>query len=150
VSVCSWLILIVRFGELAAQSPAPWIGTWTLDVVTSAGAAPMPYKRGSRHIAALPDGTVTIIDDLVRNRGGVLHTEWTGKFDGLDYQVQGVEVVLTNAIRRVDERTCELVQRLDGRVIARVRLELAADGTMLTATSMGNAGTTTTVYRKSG
>jgi hypothetical protein len=78
---------------------------------------------------------------------GVLHTEWTGKFDGLDYQVQGVEVVLTNAIRCVDERTCELVQRLDGRVIARVRLELSADGRMLTATSMGNAGTATRVSK---
>ena len=109
----------------------------------------MPYKRGSRKISALPDGTVTIIDDLVRNRGGVLHTEWIGKFDGLDYQVQGVEVVLTNAIRPVSERTCELVQRLDGRVIARVRLELSADGSVLTATSSGNAGTATTVYQKS-
>lgn len=108
----------------------------------------MPYKRGSRTISALPDGTVTIIDDLVRNRGGVLHTEWTGKFDGLDYQVQGVEVVLTNAIRSVSERTCELVQKLDGRIIARVRLELSADGRVLTATSTGNAGTATTVYRQ--
>jgi hypothetical protein len=134
---------------LAAQSPVPWIGTWTLDVAKSAGAAAMPYKRGSRKISALPDGTVTIIDDLVRNRGGVLHTEWIGKFDGLDYQVQGVEVVLTNAIRPVSERTCELVQKLDGRVIARVRLEISADGSVLTATSSGNAGTATTVYQKS-
>ena len=146
--MCSWLILIVRFGALTAESPVPWVGTWTLDVVKSAGAAPMPYKRGSRTISALPDGTVTIIDDLVRNRGGVLHTEWTGKFDGLDYQVQGVEVVLTNAIRSVSERTCELVQKLDGRIIARVRLELSADGRVLTATSTGNAGTATTVYRQ--
>ena len=148
--VCSWLILIVGFGEPAAQSPVLWTGTWTLDVVKSAGPAAMPYKRGSRTIADLPDGTVTIIDDLVRIRGGVVHTEWTGKFDGLDYQVQGVEVVLTNAIRRVDERRCELVQKLDGRVIARVQLELSSDGRVLTATSTGNAGTATTVYQKTG
>jgi hypothetical protein len=141
--------MIVGLG-LAAQSPSPWIGTWTLDIVKSAGPAPMPYKRGSRTIAALPDGSVTIVDDLVRNRGGVLHTEWTGKFDGLDYQVQGVEVVLTNAIRPVTERICELVQKLDGRVIARVRLELSADGRVLTAASTGNGGTATTIYRKSG
>ena len=148
--MCSWLILMVRFGGLAAQSSVLWTGTWTLDVVKSAGPAPMPYKRGSRTIAALPDGAVTIIDDLVRIRGGVLHTEWTGKFDGLDYQVQGVEVVLTNAIRCVEERSCELVQKLDGRVIARVRLELSSDGRVLTATSPGNAGAATTVYQKAG
>ena len=34
-----------------------------------------------------------------------MHLEWTGKFDGNDYPVQGVEVVLTNAYRRVDDRT---------------------------------------------
>jgi hypothetical protein len=28
-----------------------------------------------------------------------------GKFDGTDYPVQGVEVVVTNAYRRVDDRT---------------------------------------------
>ena len=59
---------------------------------------------------------------MVRNRGGITHLEWTGKFDGNDYPVQGVELVLTNAYRRVDDRTYELIQKIDGEVVATARL----------------------------
>ena len=57
----------------------------------------------------------------MRSRGGILHLEWIGKFDGNDYPVQGVEVVLTSAYRRVDDRTWELRQKIDGEPVATVR-----------------------------
>jgi hypothetical protein len=87
---------------------------------------------------------VKIIDDLVRPRGGVLHLEWIGKFDGLDYPIQGVEVVLSNAYRCSDDRTCELVQKLDGDVVLTARLTISPDGRLLTAVAAGS----TTVYER--
>src|SRR5439155_2012903 len=97
VFVSSWLITAVASAQPAAELPTAWLGTWTLNVAKATSPGPFPYRRGTRRISATTDGGVTIVDDLVRVRGGVLHLEWTGKFDGLDYPVQGVEVVLTSA-----------------------------------------------------
>ena len=146
VVVCSWQIAIALSVQLAAQPPPGWIGTWKLNVVKSTSAVPLPYKRGTRKIVTGPDGAITIIDDLVRTRGGILHLEWTGKLDGLDYPVQGVEVVLTNAYRRVEDRIYELVQKLDGRVIATARLAISADSNVLTVVPTGSTQAATTVY----
>ena len=60
--------------------------------------------------------------EMVGTRGGVTHTEWTGKFDGKDYPMQGVDTVMTNAYRRIDDRSYEIVIKLDGTLIATARL----------------------------
>ena len=91
-----------------AQSVQLWFGVWQLKVAASSSSGPPPYKRATRRIEPSERG-VRIVDDLVRPRGGVVHLEWIGRFDGLDYPVQGAEVVLTNAYRGRDDRTCELV-----------------------------------------
>lgn len=84
----------------------------------------------------------------MRVRGGVLHLEWHGAFNGRDYAVQGVEVVLTDAYRRLDGHTLELVRKVDGVVAATARLELSPDERTLTITASDDRGTSTTVYRK--
>ena len=44
----------------------------------------------------------------------------------------GVEVALTSAYRCSDDRTCELVQKVDGDIVANVRMILSADGKTMT------------------
>jgi hypothetical protein len=137
-------------GALASADQVPsasWFGVWKLNVARSVFNPQPPYARATRRIEP-SDGGVTIIDDLVRSRGGILHLEWTGKFDGADYAVQGVEVVLTNAYRCSNERTCELVQKLDGDVVGTSRLVLSADGRTLTTVTTSRTGSATTVYEK--
>jgi hypothetical protein len=85
---------------------------------------------------------------MVRSRGGITHVEWTGKFDGMDYPVQGVELVLTNAYRRVDDRTCELIQKIDGEVVATARLVLSPDGKTITTVNSSRTAGATTIYDK--
>src|SRR5438309_1837237 len=98
-----------------------WIGVWTLTAVLSGNStAPRLYARGTRHIASTTS-SLTIVDDLVRLRGGVVHLEWTGTLDGRDYPVNGVEVFLTSAYREVDAHTLELTQKVDGRTVVRAR-----------------------------
>ena len=82
----------------------------------------------------------------MRSRGGITHLEWTGKFDGNDYPVQGVELVLTNAYRRVDDRTYELIQKIDGEVVATARLPISPDGTTITTVNTSRTASATTVY----
>ena len=123
-----------------------WIGVWTLTAVLSAGStAPRLYSRSTRHIQA-SDSTVTIVDDFVRIRGGVVHTEWTGKFDGNDYPVEGVEIYLTSAYRQLDDHTLELTQKVDGRPVVRATLVLSPDGKTITPTTTEGITTATTVY----
>ena len=126
-----------------------WIGVWTLSAILASNnsTAPRLYTRGTRHITSF-DSTVTIVDDLVRIRGGIVHLEWTGTLDGRDYPVEGVEVFLTSAYRQIDDHTIELTQKLDGHTVVKGRLVLSADGKTITTTTTDGTTTATTVYSK--
>ena len=125
-----------------------WVGVWTLSAVLSANTdVPRLYSRATRHIQS-SGSNLTIVDDLVRLRGGVVHLEWTGTPDGRDYPVQGVEVFLTSAYREVDDHTLELTQKVDGRVVVRAKLVLSSDGKTITTTTTDGVTTATTLYSK--
>ena len=130
------------------QAPADWFGIWALNPTRSTySPGPPPFRRATRRIERAGDG-IRIIDEMVRNRGGITHYEWTGRFDGVDAPVQGVEVVLTNAYRRIDERTLELIQKIDGEVVATSRVTLSADGRTITTVNSSRTASATTVYEK--
>jgi len=125
-----------------------WVGVWALSAVVATGStAPRLYVRGTRHIS-VSDSTLTIVDDLVRVRGGVVHLEWTGKIDGNDYPVQGVEVYLTSAYRLVDDHTIALTQKVDARPVVHATLVLSPDGKTITTTTTDGVTTATTVYTR--
>lgn len=125
-----------------------WNGVWTLSEVLSTGStAPRLYTRGTRRIS-ISDASVTIVDDMVRVRGGVVHLEWTGKLDGNDYPVEGVEVYLTSAYRPVDDHTIELRQKFDGRTVVFATMVLSGDGQTITTTTTDGVTTAKTVYAR--
>src|SRR5687767_11599336 len=76
----------------ATQGPSPWIGTWRLNPSKSTPTSNSPYKRVTLKIESWEDG-LKVVYDMVGIRGGVNHVEWTGRFDGKDYLVQGVDEV---------------------------------------------------------
>jgi hypothetical protein len=137
----------------AAQSYEPWLGEWRLDVDRSTySPGPPPYKRAMFRIEPLGDG-VRVIYEMVRPRGGVIHMEWDGKFDGQEYPVQGLEEHVTYAYTRIDDRTYDIVARMDGRVAAASRTALSADGRTITTITtgrdaQGREAKTVTVYEK--
>ena len=69
---------------------------------------------------------------MVRRRGGVTHMEWSGRFDGRDYPVQGVDYVLTNAYTQISDRSYQIVVRVDGREAAVATAVVSADGLRMT------------------
>jgi hypothetical protein len=137
----------------AAQTPAAWLGTWVLNVEKSTyNPGPAPYKRGTFTVEPWKDG-VRLVSDLVGVRGGVTHYEWTGRFDGQDYPLQGIEEDLTYSYAPVDARTVQLVIKVAGTTVARARSTISADGRMMTTVTSGvgprgETITTTTVYEK--
>lgn len=129
---------------------APWFGTWKLNLAKSTyDPGPPPFKRATCTIEpsdrGLADG-VKITYDMVRPRGGITHLEWTGRFDGKDYPLWGVEdYAVTNAFRRIDDRTLELVQKVDGAPAVAAKMTISPDGQTLTIVSPGS----TAVYDRS-
>ena len=111
---------------------------------------PPPYKRSTCRIEPAQDG-LKVIYDMIGVRGGVTHIEWAGKFDGRDYPIEGVDYVLTNAYTRVDDRTYDVVVKVDGSKAATAGISISPDGrTLTTVTTARNAQgrntNTTTVY----
>jgi hypothetical protein len=140
-------------GTVAAGQTAPWFGTWQADPASSSRGQASPYKRVTLTIAPTADDGLTVVYDMVGVRGGVTHLEWTGRFDGRDYPVQGADTVLTNAYRRVDDHSYVIDVRVDGVSAATARATVSPDGQILTVTQQqrdaeGRLVTTKTVYRR--
>jgi len=136
----------------AALDPAPYFGTWNQVLEKSSPQSTSTYKRITSHIEPWEDG-LRVTYDLVGKRGGITHMEWTGKFDGRDYPMQGVDNLLTNAYRKLDDRTYEIVIKVEGKVQATARVMVSPDGKNLhvateTPTPHGQTVTTTTVYKR--
>lgn len=141
---------------LEAQAPhAAWFGTWTLNLAKSTyDPGPGPYRRSTFTMEPSEDG-VKVTYDMVGVRGGLTHLEWTGPFDGRDYAVQGVEEFITYAYIRVDDRTYDVVTKVDGTIVATSRVVLSPDGRSMTTVTSGNGAqgrkiTSATVYEKQG
>ncbi len=130
-----------------------WFGEWRLNPGRSVyRPGPAPYRRGTCRIEAVGD-QVRMVYDLIPVRGGVTHMEWTGRFDGRDYPVQGVDEVITYAYTPVDARTMQVTLKVDGRVAADATVVLAPDGSTLSTDTRvldprGGNLVTRTVYER--
>ena len=111
--------------------------------------------RGVRVIetkSSEPEDFVSLVTVKVRARGGVTHLEWTGTLDGVDARVHGVDLFVTYAYRRVDDRTLEGVVKVDGIVTSRSRETVSEDGRTLTIQTTGESAQqgvrSTTIFQR--
>ena len=136
-----------------AGAPEAWIGSWALNIALSTyPSGPAPYKRATYRIERVADG-FRVVYDMVHPRGGTTHLEWTGRMDGRDYPLQGVDEAITYAYTPAGNGGSEIVVKVGGRVAARSRVAVSADGRTMTTrtTSAGPRGAptvSTTVYEK--
>ena len=114
-----------------AQDRAPWFGTWRLDPARGTQRTSSPYKRVTLSIAPHDDG-LRVSYDMIGTRGGVTHREWTGRLDGRDYPMQGVDYVMTNAYRLVTDRSYEIAVKMEGNAVATAIATVSPDGSTLT------------------
>jgi hypothetical protein len=106
-------------------------------------ASPPAYSRVTFRIEPWQDG-LKVVYDMIGTRGGVTHWEWTGRLDGRDYPLQGVEEVVTNVYNRLDDNTFTILTKLDGRPTSTTRIVISPDRKVMKVTSPGN----TAVYEK--
>ncbi len=144
-------ICVPGLSPVSAADP-PWIGTWKQNFNKSTVSSEQRFKRVTSRIDTWEDG-LKVTYDMVGVRGGVTHMEWTGRFDGKDYPVQGVDYVLTNAYSAIDDHSYRIVIKVDGRIAATARVVVSADAKTLTTettekSSGGRAVVSKAVYEK--
>ena len=136
----------------APRQADPWLGTWHRNVEASEVSAAPRYKRVTTRIEPWQEG-LKVSYDMVGIRGGVTHTEWTGRFDGKDYPMHGLDYVMTNAYRKIDARSYEIVIKIDGTITAIALVVVSPDGKTLSVsteqkTGDGKTSKTTAVYQR--
>ena len=146
------MLVVSGFSRTLIAQQAPWFGTWQQVPPTRKWFDPWPYQTVTLRIEPSDDG-LRVVYDMVRRRGGTQHMEWSGRFDGKDYPVQGVDYVLTNAYRTLSDRSYEIVVRVDGRTAAVATAVVSSDGRTLNVDTKeqdakGRTVTTTARYQR--
>jgi hypothetical protein len=121
-----------------AQSSDPWIGTWKVNLEKSTySPGPKPTVAATVKIEPSAGGIKSTIDGT-NAEGKPTHTETVGKFDGNDNPVKGAQAPnTTNALKRIDDRTFEVMGKIDGKPTVTTRVAVSADGKTMTATQTG-------------
>ena len=139
--VVAGLLAFPSASFVLAQSQ-PFAGTWKVDVASSKyepGAAP---RSEILRVEPVGDGLKVSLDGV--NQQGPYHSEATGKFDGVDVPVVATparQAAFTYAFSRVDERTWEIVIKVNGRRQILVRNVVSEDGkTMRGVSTVTNGG----------
>ena len=111
------------------------VGTWKLNEAKSkipAGAA----KNTMVVYTAAGDSYKCVVDG-VDGAGKPTHNEWTGKFDGKDYAVNGDPASDVRTIQKVDDRHYKISNKKGGKTTLTGTIEFSADGKTRTLTTHG-------------
>jgi len=127
-------IAFFTLGQTAA--PDKWLGVWKLNLAKSKYQSAPPKNRVLK-FEAVPAG-VKATSDLTDSEG-VVHIEFTAKYDGKDVVMNGPAIRQTIAITRVDAYTFDSVQKSSGTVTSTARYVVSKDGKTLTITSTATA-----------
>lgn len=130
--------VFVAIGVLRTQANDPWIGTWKVNLAKSTySPGPPPTVAATVKIESSAGGTKTTIDGT-NPEGQPTHTETVGMFDGKDNPVKGAQAPnTTSALKRVDDRTFEVIGKIDGKPTVTTRVAVSTDGKTMTATQTG-------------
>jgi hypothetical protein len=133
------LSAVLVVGSIArTQSKDPWIGTWKVNLEKSTySPGPPPTVAATVKLEPSAGGIKTTID-ATNAEGQPTHTETVGGFDGKDNPVKGAQAPnTTSALKRIDDRTFEVMGKIDGKSAVTTRVAVAADGKTMTATQTG-------------
>ena len=130
--------VLVASSIARTQSSDPWVGTWKVNLEKSTySPGPKPTSTATVKIEPSAGGIKTTIDGT-NAEGKPTHTESVAGFDGKDNPVKGAQVPnTTNALKRIDARTFEVLGKIDGKPAVTTRVAVAADGKTMTATMTG-------------
>jgi hypothetical protein len=125
-----WIVALGLAG-LAFAADAN-MGTWKLNEGKSKIPAGVPKNTSVVYEAA--GDSVKVSVDGTDPAGKPTHNEWTGKFDGKDYPLVGDPNADSRSYKKIDDHTTELTNKKGGKVTAKGKIVIAADGKSRTVT----------------
>jgi len=129
------LLSAVAAGALAAP-PDPATGTWKLNVAESK-YSPGPAPRSQTRTYKETNGAVALTFTQVSASGRETSGASTFRYDGKDYAISGSSFYDTIAVRRIDERTVESMQKKAGMMIGTTTRTVSSDGKRMTMVAKG-------------
>jgi hypothetical protein len=114
------------------QAADPHAGTWKLNLTKSNITPGPPPQNQTATIESVENGLKSTVE-AVNAKGQSTRTVVTAKFDGKEYPVEGTQIMRT--YRRVDVRTYEQTNKVDGKVTTTAKVVISPDGKTRTMTS---------------
>jgi hypothetical protein len=122
-------LLSVSSIAFAERGSDPVLGSWTLNVAKSTGAA-LP-RSDTRTYAPVENG-IKFSMKRVTAEGREMSAETTYKYDAKDYPLTGSPDYDTVSAKRVATNTVELTQKKSGKVVGTTTRTVSKDGKTLT------------------
>jgi len=122
-------LLVLMVTQFIAAQNQQFVGTWKADIAKSRyepGAAP---RNETLRFESVGDRFKVSLDGV--NQQGPYHSEATGKFDGVDVPVLATparQAAFTYAFRRIDDRTWDIVIKVNGQQRLLVHNVVSDDG----------------------
>lgn len=114
------LIAIVCFAS------DPNVGTWKLNEAKSKIPAGSP--KNTQVVYTVEGDMYKCVVDGVDGAGNPIHNEWTGHFDGKDYQLAGDSTADTRAVKLVKANHYSLTNKKGGKPSTTGTIDLSPDG----------------------
>ena len=136
-SLCFCALLVAQgiVWPQTKEAPDRWIGTWKLNALKSRyQAGPLPKSR-TLSFETVPGG-VKAMSDLL-DEFGIVHIEFTGKYDGKDVPMRGGNPGLTISVTRTDSYTFVTSQKTGAKVTVVTHFTVSRDEKTLTASATG-------------
>jgi len=128
--------IAVAATNVSSQSADLGMGTWKLNVEKSKFTpGPAPKSITTRFEAA--GQGVKWSAERIGTDGTRTVSEYTASYDGKDYPLKGSSIYDAVALRRIDARTTERLNKKDGKVVNTERREVAKDGKSYVTTVKG-------------
>jgi len=123
----------VLFAVTVCLAQSPQMGTWKLNEAKSKFAPGAP--KNSTVVYEAAGDSIKVTTDGVDGAGAATHTEWTGKFDGMDYPLIGDATADMRSYKQVDAHTLELTNKKGGKAVLTGKIVVSADGKSRTVTT---------------
>lgn len=136
--VVAWVAFSAAALTAQPQPADPWVGTWKTDPAKST-FSPGPAPTGVATVTIERSGaSMKTTIEASDPEGKPTKTETVWMFDGKDNPVKGAPTPNTTAAyKRVDARTFEVSNKVDGKPTITTRVAISADGKTMTATQTG-------------
>ena len=132
-TVLTIALCVVGFAVSFAQTPE--MGTWKLNEAKS--KMPAGFMKNTTVVYSAEGDKVKVTTDGTDSKGGPMHTEWVGNFDGKDYPLTGDPTADSRSYTRVNAHELTLANKKDGKVTTTGKIVFSADGKTRTLTVHG-------------